>query len=221
MVCVPGTHHVCEELPWPSAFPVGKRGTNQRAQACWSPQLRLQAGHEHGGTLNTPSAQQDTHPTNPVFARPLFSPSSSTHAQIEIPPAPLSGTTLGTGAFAVAWNAFVLTWTLGALAGGGLLFALFSLPFWVAGVGLARSALAGALLKERVQVGLGRWGISRELAVFKGGAPTWTGLGATAVEGATQDLSQCRVHVAGYVNGVPQTVLQLKEGAFIMRVITE
>lgn len=136
-----------------------------------------------------------------------------THPQVEIPPAPLSGATLGTGAFAVAWNAFVLTWTLGALAGGGVLFALFSLPFWVAGVGLARSALAGALLKERVQVGVGRWGIQQELAVLKEGALTWTGLGAKALEGKTQDLSQCRVHVAGYVNGVPQTVLQLKEGA--------
>lgn len=126
----------------------------------------------------------------------------------------MSGTTLGTGAFAVAWNAFVLTWTLGALAGGGILFALFSLPFWVAGVGLAKTALAGALLKERVQVGLTRWGIRQELAVFQDGAPQWTGLGSKAVEGDTQDLAQCRVHVAGYVNGIPQTVLQLKEGSW-------
>ncbi len=69
----------------------------------------------------------------------------------------MSGSTLGTGAFAIAWNAFVLTWTVGALAGGGVLFALFSLPFWVAGVGLAKSALAGALLKEKVDIGINKY----------------------------------------------------------------
>ena len=46
-----------------------------------------------------------------------------------------------TGAFAVAWNGFVAFWTIGALASGGVLMGLFSLPFWAAGFSLARWVL--------------------------------------------------------------------------------
>ena len=49
-----------------------------------------------------------------------------------------AGESLFTGAFAVAWNAFVAVWTVGALAGGGVLMALFSLPFWAAGFAVSR-----------------------------------------------------------------------------------
>ena len=51
-----------------------------------------------------------------------------------------AGESLFTGAFAVAWNAFVAVWTVGALAGGGVLMALFSLPFWAAGFAVSRCA---------------------------------------------------------------------------------
>jgi hypothetical protein len=47
---------------------------------------------------------------------------------------------VATGAFAIAWNSFVAFWTISAVAGGGLLFGLFSLPFWAAGYQLARQA---------------------------------------------------------------------------------
>ena len=47
---------------------------------------------------------------------------------------------MATGAFAIAWNSFVAFWTISAVAGGGLLFGLFSLPFWAAGYQLARQA---------------------------------------------------------------------------------
>ncbi len=58
-----------------------------------------------------------------------------------------------TGSFALAWNAFVAVWTVSALASGGLLFALFSAPFWLAGAQLAKGALGGALMRERFAVG--------------------------------------------------------------------
>ena len=55
-----------------------------------------------------------------------------------------AGSSLSIGAFALVWNAFVAFWTVSALAGGGLLFGLFSIPFWLAGGQLAKQALAGA-----------------------------------------------------------------------------
>ncbi len=71
-----------------------------------------------------------------------------------------------TGTFALAWNAFVAVWTVGALASGGLLFALFSAPFWLAGVQLAQGALGGALTRERFAVGPTRWRLGQQLAVL-------------------------------------------------------
>lgn len=49
-----------------------------------------------------------------------------------------AGDTVYTGTFAVAWNVFVGFWTVGAVAGGGVLVALFSLPFWAAGFMMGR-----------------------------------------------------------------------------------
>ncbi|KDD74298.1 hypothetical protein H632_c1421p0 [Helicosporidium sp. ATCC 50920] len=44
-------------------------------------------------------------------------------------------------AFGVAWTAFTAFWTVSAWQGGGVLFALFSLPFWTAGVSLLAKTL--------------------------------------------------------------------------------
>lgn len=53
------------------------------------------------------------------------------------------------GAFAVAWNVFVGLWTVGAVAGGGVLFALFSVPFWAAGFMLGKCVRAYHLAHSR------------------------------------------------------------------------
>lgn len=52
------------------------------------------------------------------------------------------------------WNAFVAFWTVSALAGGGILFALFSVPFWFAGSQLLKATVAGSFLRQgRVSLG--------------------------------------------------------------------
>ncbi len=68
------------------------------------------------------------------------------HSTLALPLA-VAGNSLSTGAFALAWNGFVAFWTISALAGGGILFALFSIPFWLAGGSLLKSAVAGQLLR--------------------------------------------------------------------------
>ena len=52
-----------------------------------------------------------------------------------VPPTGLNGAALGLGSFAVVWNSFIAFWTVSAFAGAGLLFASFSLPFWLVGGG--------------------------------------------------------------------------------------
>ena len=63
------------------------------------------------------------------------------HLRIVIPAAGITGQSLASGSFAVVWNGFVGFWTVSALsAGGGLLMAAFSIPFWMAGATVAKSA---------------------------------------------------------------------------------
>lgn len=38
-------------------------------------------------------------------------------------------------------------WTFSAVAGGGLLFGLFSLPFWAAGIQLAKQAFGRQFIR--------------------------------------------------------------------------
>lgn len=136
---------------------------------------------------------------------------SGTKLSVEIPPAKLGSEQAYTGAFAIAWNAFVAFWTVGALAGGGILFALFSLPFWFAGVSLGKTALAGSLIRENLDLGQQKWSLSQHLPFVKAGAPRWSG-GGKQIGGRTRDLSGASMVTAGYINGVQRTHIQLTEG---------
>jgi hypothetical protein len=49
----------------------------------------------------------------------------------------IAGETVYSATFAVAWNAFVLFWTLSAAS---LMLSLFSLPFWAAGFMMGKYA---------------------------------------------------------------------------------
>jgi hypothetical protein len=51
--------------------------------------------------------------------------------------------------------------TISAIASGGILFALFSAPFWFAGYQLAGQAFAGALMHERFAIGRNKWRIAQ------------------------------------------------------------
>ncbi|MFM6133601.1 MAG: serine/threonine protein kinase, partial [Sphaerospermopsis kisseleviana] len=66
--------------------------------------------------------------------------------EIIIPPAGFQASMLFLSLFAISWNSFILFWTIGALSAPfpiNLPFALFSLPFWVAGLSMIYSILYG------------------------------------------------------------------------------
>ena len=58
---------------------------------------------------------------------------------------------------------------------GGIMFALFSLPFWFAGAQLGRQAFVGAFLRERFSVGLKGFRLSQDLAVISDGIAQFLG----------------------------------------------
>jgi hypothetical protein len=143
---------------------------------------------------------------------------------LEIPPEGLSGQAAGAGLFALAWNGFVAFWTFSALASGGVLFALFSAPFWFAGAQLAQQALSGAFSRERLALGRRRWRLAQELATAdaRSGAAKFLdkasggggggGRGGREVEGDLDDLVGARIVTTMVVNGVPRTAVELVEG---------
>lgn len=100
---------------------------------------------------------------------------------VEIPPKGLTLESLGLTLFVVFWNGFILFWTLGA-ARGSLFFALFSIPFWVAGF-----TLWGTLLFNIF--GWSRLKLDRESFLLQ-----LSCLGFTRqIEGNTEDISRVEV----------------------------
>jgi hypothetical protein len=75
--------------------------------------------------------------------------------EISIPPSGFKLSMLFTGAFAIAWNSFILFWTIGALAApfpANVPFALFSLPFWFAGFFMISNLMFGLFGRIRLRV---------------------------------------------------------------------
>ena len=136
--------------------------------------------------------------------------------EIEIPPAKFDSSTVATGGFALAWNAFVAFWTVSAFAGGGILFALFSIPFWVAGASLAKQAFGRQFLREHLEIGLGKWKLKQQLAGLRGRGDAsevdWSGSSGKEVGGRSEDLLDALLQVTGYINGDPQAQLVLRQG---------
>ena len=163
--------------------------------------------------------EQFTYPgTTPVLRKPV-----GTRIQIErndsrlhiyIPPAKFDGASLSTGSFALVWNAFVAFWTVSAFTGGGIIFALFSLPFWFAGASLIKNAIGRQFISESLQIDEVTWKFERKLAILSGpdNTPNWARGSSKQVSGFTSDLNSAIVNVTGYVNGVPQSELILKHG---------
>ena len=91
------------------------------------------------------------------------------------PPKGFSADIVGLSLFAIAWNSFIVMWTASAVfltpLGINLFFALFSLPFWGAGIGMVWQILS--TLFGRVRLRLNQQQISRtyELFGFKSNRP--------------------------------------------------
>ncbi|KAG0559452.1 hypothetical protein M758_10G102700 [Ceratodon purpureus] len=76
---------------------------------------------------------------------------TSNKLEVVIPANGLTQETAESGAFTVAWNAFVAVWTRSAIAGGGPVFAAFSLPFWFVGLRLAKRTLFSTAVAIRLE----------------------------------------------------------------------
>lgn len=94
--------------------------------------------------------------------------------EIFIPPLGFQPSMVYTGLFAIAWNSFILFWTIGALSAPfpvNLPFALFSLPFWGVGSFMAYTFLLSLFGNIRLILNHKQIKLTYELFGFKYNRP--------------------------------------------------
>lgn len=122
---------------------------------------------------------------------------------IEIPPVGFTADAVGSGTFALAWNAFLMFWTRSVMIGGAsLVFTLFSLPFWFVGVRLAKESLLSFAVSVNMQFDLSRFCIQWRVG----------NLFRKQIEGNTNDINAVKIAVEGEQNGQVITSCQILEG---------
>ncbi|CAM6123161.1 unnamed protein product [Calypogeia fissa] len=120
--------------------------------------------------------------------------------EITIPPVGFTAEAVGTGTFAVAWNAFVALWTKMAWSQG--IFALFSLPFWFVGIMLAGQTLSQVSVTVKVTIDERKFAIEWRVGNF------WK----HRVDGNTMDIITENLIVTEVQNGRPRTTCTIVEG---------
>jgi len=118
-----------------------------------------------------------------------------------IPAAGVTGSTVATGAFSIAWTAGIGTWTAAALVGAPIM-AAFSIPFWLVGANLVKDTVKSVAVGTRLRVSSGRFELVQQAGNYE----------VRRVDGEARDLTECSVATVGYVNGVPMREVQLVEG---------
>ncbi|MBD6614906.1 serine/threonine protein kinase [Komarekiella sp. 'clone 1'] len=90
--------------------------------------------------------------------------------EIIVPPVGFHPSILFTGLFAIAWNSFILFWTIGALSAPfpvNIPFALFSLPFWGAGFFMLYTFLFHLFGRIRLRLNHEQIALTWELFTFQ------------------------------------------------------
>ena len=140
----------------------------------------------------------------PAGTRVICERVGSSKLRLVIPPKGLTPGGTYVAGFALAWNSFVAFWTVSALAsGGGLLFAAFSIPFWLAGKTVAMQAFDEIFEATALEFDAFGFEFTR----------TATGLVSDGKAGEVADVSGCGLVVESVTNGENSMCLELEYGA--------
>ncbi|MBD2177306.1 serine/threonine protein kinase [Pseudanabaena sp. FACHB-1998] len=121
--------------------------------------------------------------------------------EINIPPSYWRGDGIGILLFAIFWNGFLLMWT--SLASRVGVFSLFSIPFWLVGVGCAYVGLSSVFGKVHLMIG------DRHFSIV------WDVLGIKRqVNGKTLDLRPVELRSFYEVNNQPVMQVCLNQGVY-------
>ena len=134
--------------------------------------LSLEGGERRGSRLA--ARRKSKKKARRIHPKVAVSETRSGGLKVAIEPQGLTADGAMTASFTAAWVGFVAFWTAGALGGGGLLFASFSLPFWVAGGQLVRQTKEELFARQRreiVEVDAARVTVRQEAAGPLAGIP--------------------------------------------------
>jgi serine/threonine protein kinase len=122
---------------------------------------------------------------------------------IDIPPVGLRFDNLFWLGFALIWSGFLFFWTAGAiLVGAQLFFPLFSIPFWIAGLGLISALLFSVAGRTRLEIDRQYFRLQWQLFGFR-----------HQVQGRTEDIEGVQLASSDReVNDKPVTICTLVEG---------
>ncbi|WP_226587864.1 serine/threonine protein kinase [Microseira wollei] len=122
---------------------------------------------------------------------------------VDIPPVGFRFDNLFWLGFALIWSGFLFFWTAGAiLVGAQLFFPLFSIPFWIAGLGLISALLFGVAGRTRLEIDRQYFRLQWQLFGFR-----------HQVQGRTEDIEGVQLASSNYeVNDKPVTICTLVEG---------
>lgn len=178
----------------------------------------ISQGRVWGSRFGRTSAIQQSKIRKPVGTKVVVQQSEES-LTIYIPPANFDSNSISNGVFALIWNGFVGAWTVSAFASGGILFGLFSIPFWMAGATLAKTAIGRQFVCEKMAIGSATWKLEKKLALLSRSPdrpndviPNWAEGSTKQQLGYTSDLTSAEMSISGYVNGIPQTQLIIKHG---------
>ncbi|MEZ4267201.1 MAG: serine/threonine-protein kinase [Myxococcota bacterium] len=128
---------------------------------------------------------------------------------LEVPPTRSGG--LAMGGFTIVWVGFVAFWTFSAVAmGAPIIFPLFSIPFWLVGLGMIRNLWRTRTMRTHLRIDRDGWQIER------------SGIHKRRVVGSgkTRDLMGFTTDVPMRINGKPIYRLVLQEGTREHKVVS-
>lgn len=122
---------------------------------------------------------------------------------VDIPPVGFRFDNLFWLGFALMWSGFLFFWTAGAIAvGAQLFFPLFSIPFWIVGLGLISALLFSIAGRTRLEIDRQYFRLQWQLFGFHHG-----------VQGRTEDIDGVKLISSNYqVNNKPVMACTLIEG---------
>ncbi|MDX2256655.1 MAG: serine/threonine-protein kinase [Pseudanabaenaceae cyanobacterium bins.39] len=150
--------------------------------------------------LSLADLDRDYHFPQPLGSR-IFLSKNQELLKVIIPPAGWRSQGIGLLGFAIFWNGFLILWTSLALRAG--LFALFSIPFWVIGIGMAYAALAAVFGRVDLVIGDRSFSIDWDVIGIK-----------RHIQGRTKDLRLVEINNAYEVNRRTITQLILHQGIY-------
>lgn len=207
-----------EQLPWykrktetvenPDYDGFGRWVEDEDGNETWeedeSPTMEVSPMAKFRNEVSTTSRAPRRRLKKPAGTKVQVEREGKTKLLVIVPPTGLNGAALGLGSFAVVWNSFIAFWTVSAFAGAGLLFASFSLPFWLVGGGMVKEVYGMVFQASRLELDAanGTWSLGI----------TSTGLKNKVEEGALEDVDAAKVVVTSVTNGTPTEALSLQIG---------